>query len=184
MKKLIRVLLGFVVVVAVLCFIDLYVWQDPPAWRVSLDDPLLYSHYNHYVKQDLKNNYRGMLPNRISRKQCISYQYDYSCGILGDPQYSIALKMQYDPVFYASEKCRILYLEGEFYGNNEDTYVLTGSREDLQGYIDNVICDGMFYRFEIARFDDGKYEIEYYTALLQDNRYDPNIEKRLSSYLN
>ena len=141
---------------------------------------------NEFTQQYIDERSAHSLPSRdiLSLSDC-SYEYNYDCALLGDPNLLIYLKTnKLDENVFAKEANRLE-------GISVKTFTLMDNRilysmkidfdEQKEIYNDDEIVDGQEIVFELAVVDISNRTIEYLLALQQDNNANSSI---ISGFLN
>lgn len=146
---------------------------DPPMGHTAKTDSSDYRRANAYVTQTLSQRtaFQGLLPEQLPEGgQVRSYLYSYDCALLSDAVFSFQLDVAFQTdEAYFRELRRIAALGGAVYSpGNETIYLVSGSPEDIWGFLDGEVRDGVLIRLEIARIHPGEKRIEYLTAQLYE----------------
>ena len=146
---------------------------DPPMGHTTKTNSADYRRANAYVTRTLSQRtaFRGLLPEQVPEGgQVRSYFYSYDCALLSDAVFSFWLDVAFQAdEDYSRELQRIAALGGAVYSpGNETIYFISGSPEDIRGFLDEEVRDGVLMRLEIARVHPGEKRIEYLTAQLYE----------------
>ncbi len=181
-SKFLKILLFVIIGIAVLVCafkIAAVLHNDPPAKTETITDEKEYLSVNRYVKNTMKADLEGSLPNQIPNESTAAkYYYNYVCGLLGDPSYIINLKCQFNDVQdMSNEYQRLVQLKPESIKktSNEEIFVFKCHPVDIERYFDDKILDGTILCFEIVVFNEDEKSIEYLTAEIQDSYGKPDI---------
>ena len=159
-------MLAAVMIAASACALDAADGISPMIGEVDVEDPTEYLECGAYVLELLRSEYAGTLPDALPSDAEAAYWYHYACALFGDPEFSIYLKLRYhDPDGYARERERIA--EGAQLPDS-GIFLVSGTDEDVEEYLDDQIFDGKSYNFEVVRFEEESLTVEYYAAKLWD----------------
>ena len=154
---------------------------EPLVGTRRITDASKYGRYNDYVKSALKTAV-SVLPEQIpSGADVIDYQYFYSRGLLGDPNYGILLKLHFsEEPAYSREKTRILELKDDdsylVRAENEERLYFGNTKKWLEKLTDQEVLDGLCTRVVYAFFDEETLQIQYAAGQLWDGaEYDREI---------
>ena len=146
--------------------------SDPPVASVHIDDPKLYLQTNNYVSNELNSSFVGILPTQLFTEQEQSvYNYEYQCSFMGDPNFLVYCSVYYDTQRFTQEINRLEQMDISIFPVNEfeKLYYVQPDINHLMLYTDNVINDGLSFRFEMALVDSENHRIDYLVARQQDN---------------
>lgn len=145
--------------------------NDPPVGSALNRDIANYMQYNAYVLDALDCYYAGALPAQVEQKNVRDYCDWYQCALLGDPNFSIYLSLQFDAIEdYQAEIARIeALIDPETNASISDAPLfLRGSAQDIQEILNDQILDGLFYRFELVQCNESMHRIDLYAAQIWD----------------
>lgn len=177
MKKRLFFYLFIIVTILILVFAFL---TPAPVGKVTKNDLDQYLHINKYVKESLESDFCGSLPlqNQVSADNS-TYHYSYECALFGSPNFVIYLKTEYEDIRkFENEIQRIELLAKNTMpiNNGKILYVVNNiSNDTLSAYFDTVINDGTSFVFEMIIVDCNSNEIEYLSALQQDEHEKDDI---------
>ena len=184
-KERIVTLVVTLIVVVLFASTSLAIENTPPIGKTRSDDSLHYLECNDYVLNVLKDYYVGILPSKIDVQGKLEYHYRYSCAILGDPNFSIFLSMKYDDEDkYNEEIARIEHLVNAHTTAEllcDSTYILTGTKQDIEKALDNQIYNGLRFNFEIVHCDEQNLKVWFYLAQVWDGSVPEEDKKMLQS---
>ena len=89
MKKAIFKSLAFLFI-----FVSLFLYfNDPPTGEKYITDPTRYLRPNDFVRETRGKSFVKVLPDEIPSGTVPEYRYWYYCALLGEPVYSLSLKL-------------------------------------------------------------------------------------------
>lgn len=114
---------------------------------------IAYGDWNTSTKSILATQFEGVLPDEITAQKYLqSHSYQFSQGVLGDPNFVIFVALQmpdeaaYDAYLEncASKAAPVLSQDGIAF------YPVQCTSESVADYLDDKVYDGMFFNFEIV----------------------------------
>ena len=145
---------------------------DPPIQSLHTDNPAQYLQLNEYTTHVLTSDFFDSLPDRIPENTDCSYHHYYECSLVGDPHFAVCLSVTTSDTVFQEELHRIENLGSvqQLDIGQARYFFFHGTDQDISEYLDTTqIYDGMFFRFEIVKFDMEHGTIEYISARQNDN---------------
>lgn len=177
MKKRITLLVAIVVplIILLICIVAviLPMLNYPEIGTVKVNDPQKYASYNKATEDIIEDYSIGVLPSsELVKDVCETYEYEYSCKILGYPSCYVYLSAVFteDDMFVAE----INRIKDSSSGQSEsDNKIIYTFRDDLEKtigfYSDDKIEDGRTHIFSFAIVDEKENSIEYFFAYHQES---------------
>ncbi|MDD6205051.1 MAG: hypothetical protein PUC05_08680 [Firmicutes bacterium] len=146
---------------------------DPPVGEKTVTDIKQYGVVNKYVADTMEKTFAGILPETIPEQYAAAeYYYHYECGLVGDPEFIISLKITYKNAsdFYA-EQARVDKTADDYLDIDGKKYYLAGQwRGALESIGDDEIFDGKWVPLEMAVFDETALAAVFLTTMQTDNK--------------
>ena len=147
--------------------------DDPEIGTVKVNDPQKYGSYNKATEDIIEDYSIGVLPSsELVKDVCETYEYEYSCGILGYPSCYVYLSAVFaEDDMFTAEINRIKDSSFELTeSNNTKIYTLRDDFDDtVKLYSDDKIEDGRTHIFSLVIVDENKKSIEYLFAYQQES---------------
>ena len=178
MKKAIFKSLAFLFI-----FVLLFLYfNDPPTGEKYITDPARYLRTNDFVRETRGKSFVKVLPDEIPSGTVPEYRYWYYCALLGEPVYSLSLKLsKCSPEYVRAERQRMTDLDGfiKFDTADGELWIKEENLNNFERYYDDELLDGCEYPFEIVSLgDDGT--ISYLEAYVVEGLiFLPEIEAEL-----
>ena len=88
-------------------------FNDPPTGEKYITDPARYLRTNDFVRETRGKSFVKVLPDEIPSGTVPEYRYWYYCALLGEPVYSLSLKLsRCSPEYVRAEQQRMADLDG------------------------------------------------------------------------
>ncbi len=177
MKKRITLLVAIVVplIILLICIVAIIfpMLNYPEIGSVKENDPQKYGSYNKATEDIIEDFSIGVLPSsELVKDICETYEYEYSCGILGYPSCYVYLSAVFteDDMFVAEINRIKDGSLGQAESNNKKIYTFRDDLENAIGfYSDDKIEDGRTHIFSFAIVDEKEKSIEYFFAYQQES---------------
>lgn len=169
-----------VAVVLIVCILALFGCE---AKRDSHSDIINYGQWKDSTNSILTDSFCKSLPSSQKvREYGKHYYFKREQALLGDENFVIRVILQFDnKAIYERELINHTkdYWPFMLESDSATQYLIQGSSEAIQDYLDDEVLDGMFYNFEIVSTNADDYSISFISAHVWDYYTDPILSEYL-----
>lgn len=155
--------------------------------KTQSDDIKSYGAWNDTTISILQNSFNRTLPEKKT-VECygVDYYYSFTEAFLGDPMFMIRVTLQFPSDNDVQSQLGTYVLDNsELMQDGTTIYCfLQGDAQKILEYMDDDICDGIFYDFEIISVDYETNRVTIVNARAWDYCKDPELCEYLGRCVN